>query len=130
MLNKLKNPNLGILFIRIALAAVFIVHGWQKIQNIEGTVAFFATLGLASFWAYVVTAVEFVGGLAMLLGILTDIAGVLIAIDMFFAIYLVHFKNGFTGIGGYEFALTLLLTALAVALIGPGRYSLSGLVKK
>ena len=78
--------------------------------------------------AYVVAAVETLSGLAMLLGVFTGAAGVLIAIVMACAIYFVKFSKGFSG--GWEFDLTLLLAALGVALSGSGKYSLGSYLKR
>ena len=72
------------------------------------------------------TLAEVGGGVLILLGVAVDIAGVLFAVDMLGAIIFVHFKNGYSGQGGYEFPLTLLAIALTVALAGPGRYSVGG----
>ena len=118
---KWHNPNLGLLLVRLGLAGVFIMSGWSKIQNIEGTATFFATLGLGIIWVYVVAYVEFLGGIAVLAGVFTRLAGLLLAIDMAFAIYLVKYASGFNG---YRFELVLLLMALAVYLAGSGRYAL------
>ena len=117
-----KNPSLGLFLIRLALAVVFIAHGWQKFGDMESTVGFFASLGLAAFFAYLVAAVELLGGIALLLGIWTRFFGVALTINMIFAIYLVKAKLGF--FGGFEFDLTLLLAALGISMTGPGRYAL------
>lgn len=118
---KWHNSDLGLLLVRLGLAVVFIVHGWSKVGDISGTATFFSSLGLNIFWVYVVAYVEFLGGIALLVGIWSRWAGLLIAIDMVFAIYLVKFAGG---LKGYEFELTLLLVALAVYFSGSGRYSL------
>ena len=68
--------------------------------------------------------VEFLGCIAMVLGLFTRIAGYLLATVMVFAIVLVKFEGGF--LGGYEFDLILLASALAVAWSGAGPYSVSG----
>lgn len=115
----MHNPDLGLLFIRLAVGAIFFVHGWMKFSNLDGTISFFATLGLGALFAYLVAAVEFLGGLAMILGLSTRVAGILLAIVMVFAIVLVKGKMGFAG--GYELDLLLLASALGVALIGPGK---------
>lgn len=120
-LDKFKNPDVAFLIVRLVLAAVFISQGWGKFQNMEGTVGFFDKLGLMPFFAYLVTAVEFFGGIAMLLGIFADWAGVLLAIVMLAAIYLVTWGKGF--IGGYDFNLALFACALTITLVGPGKYS-------
>ncbi len=122
MLNKFKNPDLGILLIRIGLAAVFILHGLSKFSNIEGTEKFFGSLGLPIIFVYLVALVETLGGLALLLGIFTEVASILIAGIMIFAILLVKLQKGF--VGGYEFELMLFLSALAITLIGPGKYKI------
>src|SRR3989344_590918 len=127
-MKKIQNPDLGLLLIRLALAAVFLVHGIQKLSNLSGTGMFFGKVGIAPFFAYIVAAVETLGGLAMLLGVFTGVAGVLIAIVMACAIYFVKFSKGFSG--GWEFDLTLLLAALGVALSGSGKYSLGSYLKR
>ena len=120
MLSKLKNPDLGLFLVRLALALVFIAHGFGKFADIAGTTAFFGKIGLAPFFVYLVAAVEFVGGLAMLLGLFTAVAGVALALVMLFAIILVKGGKGFFG---FELDLTLLLAALGVAMAGPGKYA-------
>lgn len=122
MIDKFNNYNIGILAIRLALALVFIAHGWQKFVNLEQTGNFFDSLGLPMLMVYVVALVELLGGLAMLLGIWTKIAGWLLAINMLFAIILVKLSKGF--LGGYEFELTLLLSALGVSFMNPGKFSM------
>lgn len=123
-----KYPDLGIFLIRIALGLVFIGHGWQKIQNLGGTAEFFGKLGLPGFMAYLVASVEFLGGIALILGVFTPVAALLIAAVMVGAIYFVKLPRGF--LGGYEFELTLLLAALGVALHGQGKYSILAWFKK
>lgn len=111
----------GLLLIRLALAAVFIGAGWMKFGNLGATAAFFAGLGLPSFFAYLVPATELLAGIALALGVFTDLAGILLAIVMVGAIALVKFKGGF--FGGYDFDLVLLLAALGIAFAGPGKYA-------
>jgi uncharacterized membrane protein YphA (DoxX/SURF4 family) len=122
MVKTYENADLGLLSVRLALGAVFVAHGVAKLQNMSGTVAFFASLGFPAPLAYLVAAVETLGGLAMLAGVATPVAGVLLAAVMVVAILKVKLARGF--LGGYEFELTLLLAALGVALAGPGRYAL------
>jgi len=123
MFQKYTNADIGILLIRLALAAVFISHGLSKWNNIDGTTAFFAMLGLGNTFVYIVASVELLSGLAMLLGVLVRIAGILLAVVMIFAIALVKIKSGF--LGGYEFELTLLLASLGISYIGAGAFSLA-----
>lgn len=118
---KWHNPDLGLLLVRLGLAVVFIMHGWSKAGDISTTAGFFSSLGLNIFWVYVVAYVELLGGIALLVGVWSRWAGILLAIDMVFAIYLVKFVSG---LRGYEFELLLLLVALAVYFSGSGRYSI------
>ena len=121
---KHKDTDLGLLTVRLGVAAVFIYHGWLKYQNIAGTTGFFVKLELSPFWVYIVTAVELVGGIALILGLKTRIIGLLLAIDMFFAIYLVTSNS--TTFGGSQLETTLLLSALGLAIAGAGKYSQIG----
>jgi uncharacterized membrane protein YphA (DoxX/SURF4 family) len=119
---KLKNLDLGLLLIRLGLAAVFIAFGIAKFSDLEGTVGFFASLGFPAVAAYLVAVVEVLGGLAMLVGVWTDLAGVLLAVIMLVAIFTVTGAKGF--MGGWDYNLILLVSSLGVAFAGPGKYAL------
>jgi putative oxidoreductase len=72
---------------------------------------------------------ELLGGLLFALGLLTPLAGILIAGTMVMAIVKVHAPNGLWATSnGYEFNLTLLAVAIGVALIGPGQYALDAFI--
>ncbi len=123
--NLSKYNDWAPLLLRLALGAVFIVHGAQKLfGGITGTTEFFAGIGipLAGFFAVIVALVEFLGGIALVLGVLTRYASLLLAIDMLVALLVVHLKNGFfVSNGGFEFVLVLLAGSLALLLRGPGK---------
>jgi uncharacterized membrane protein YphA (DoxX/SURF4 family) len=123
-----SSTDLALLLIRVGLALVFIAHGWAKISGMEDTVAFFGSLGLSSVWAYVVSYIEFGGGILMFLGIGTGWAGVALATTMVGAIALVKLHKGF--VGGYEFDLMLFLSAIAISLAGAGEYTVKYLFRK
>ena len=120
------NTDLALLILRAVLGIIMIYHGWPKLTDLSGTIEGFAGMGLPlpAVAAVFSMVAEVFGGLLLLVGVLTDIAGLLIAIDMLGAIVFVHAKNGFAvAEGGYEWPLALLAMALAVALAGPGRYA-------
>jgi len=71
---------------------------------------------------------ELGGGLALAAGILTRPVAVAVAFNMGVAAYKAHWKTGFYGQGGYEFALLLGTAALSLGLMGPGRLSIDHLV--
>jgi putative oxidoreductase len=131
-MRPLRNPAFGLLLLRAVLAAVMIHHGAQKLfgafggGGIDGTARFFGTLGLPApdALAWLVGIAELGGGALLLMGLFTPIAAAVIAAVMAGTIALVHFPNGFSGEGGYEFPLVNMVAAIALVFTGPGRYSL------
>lgn len=124
-LSSLHNKDIAFLLIRVALASVFIYHGFAKVTDMSGTAGMFEQMGFAPFWAYIVAWVELLGGILMLLGVRVREVGVLFAIIMIVAIVRVHLPNGFNFMdNGYEFQLVLLLASLAVVFGGSGSYAL------
>ncbi len=109
----------GLLVLRIGVALIFIFSGWFKVTNLEMTVTGFASMGFVSFWAYLVTAVELLGGIAVLLGLCTRVAALLLAIIMVVAISVVY-----KDIAMVMTPVSVLFSTLALTLSGGGRYSL------
>ena len=112
--------------LRVIAGFLFAAHGWQKFNEftIAGTQAAFTQMGVpaAQAVAPVVATLELVGGVALILGVLTRVFAVLLALDMLGALFLVHASAGvFVATGGYELVLILAAAALAVALVGAGR---------
>lgn len=119
----------GILLLRVVVGFAFFMHGQQKLfeMGIGGVTGFFDSLGVpaAGLFAVIVSLVETIGGLALILGVLTRVAGVLLAIDMLVAMFVVHAPNGFfAGANGVELVLVLGASATALALTGPGALAL------
>ncbi|MEK6809465.1 MAG: DoxX family protein [Nanoarchaeota archaeon] len=118
------------LFLRLGVGVIFLVHGVGKLLNIgptalgiSGTANFFVSLGIpaAIFFAVVVALVETFGGVALLLGIFTRYAALLLALDMLTALLVFHLPKGFSILnGGYEFVLLLLLANISLLLSGAG----------
>jgi putative oxidoreductase len=114
--------------LRIVTGFLFAAHGWQKFNEftIAGTQAAFAQMGVpaANLVAPVVATLELVGGVALILGVLTRVFAALLAVNMLGALFLVHATAGiFAATGGYELVLILAAAALAVALVGAGKVS-------
>lgn len=115
--------------LRLGLGIVFAVHGYQKmfIQGFDGVAEFFASVGIpaAMFFAYIVTILELIGGIMLIVGLLTKWVSTLFALDMIVALLVVHAQNGFyVSGGGYEFVLILLAGSISLILSGPGLYSI------
>jgi putative oxidoreductase len=115
------SPGFGLFLIRVALAVVFLVHGVMKLSNMDGTIGFFASLGMGAFWAWAVAIVETVGGALMLLGVWTTLTGIALAVIMLVSIFAVKWSMGYLA---FELDFVLLLAALAVATSGAGKLSL------
>jgi len=115
------SPDVGMLLIRLAVGSIFIAHGWAKFQNMDATVAFFGSLGISAMLAYVVSGIELLGGILMVLGLWTSVAGGLLAVVMLGAYVLVKSKLPFMAA---EIDIALFAASLGVAFAGPGKYSL------
>ena len=125
------------LILRVMAGIIMAVHGWQKLTEVGpanfGSQAL-ANLGvpLPGFMGYVVTFVELIGGILLIVGLLSRLAALLLAIEMVFTTLLVKTNVGFIappGSGaGAEFDLILLAAFLTILLVGPGRLSLDELV--
>lgn len=121
--------DLALLMIRIASAAAFLFHGSGILFGAfggPGPAGFAGFTHTSLMIAYLVGLAQFCGALAMLTGIFARIGALCISIVMLGAIHLVHWKNGFDiNAGGYEYALTQLLIALAILVAGAGKFSLA-----
>jgi putative oxidoreductase len=115
--------------LRIALGAMFIAHALLKLLvfTLPGTVAFFESVGLPGFLAYVTTFAEIAGGVALLLGF--QVRWIALAlIPVLLGATWVHSGNGwlFTSAnGGWEYPAFLSVAALVQVLLGAGAFALS-----
>ncbi|MBM7413772.1 MULTISPECIES: DoxX family protein [Nocardiaceae] len=120
--------DIAALVARIALGVVFVAHGWQKLRTngLDATIAGFEGMGIPApqVSAYFATFVELIGGAALILGVLTSVAALLLVVDMVGALVFVHLDKGvFVGEGGWELVVALGAGALLLAAVGSGTYS-------
>jgi putative oxidoreductase len=116
---------LALLVMRATLGAIMIAHGSQKVfGGMPQVVGMMGKIGVPGWMAYVVAAAEFGGGILVVLGLLTRIGALAIAIDMTVAILKVHLKNGLRGPGGFEYPLAVFTLAFALIFFGAGPISL------
>lgn len=117
----------ALLVLRIILGIIMIAHGAQKlfVFGIGGVTQSFTQMGvpMAAITAPLIAIIEFFGGIAIIIGLLTRLAGLAFALDMLGAIATVHMKNGFFAPNGIEFVLAIGTMALALAIAGAGAYS-------
>lgn len=126
------NDSWGPLVLRVVAGIIFAAHGAQKLfgwfggHGLEGTGQWMASIGLQPGYLMALGAgsAEFFGGIALIIGLLTRPAAVVLAFTMLVAIFAVHFENGlFMSNNGYEFALSLLAMSVALAITGGGNAS-------
>lgn len=114
--------------LRIVIGVFFIVHSQMKFGSGFGT--FLQSIGLPSEMALLVGLLELVGGIILIVGILTRIASMLLTINMLGAIVYVKKMQEFSGKNGVELELLALIILITIMILGPGRISLSHLIKK
>lgn len=129
ILKPLPARDVVLLVARIALGVIFVAHGWQKLTEwgIDGTTAAFDQMGvpLPGIAATAAAVIELAGGLALIVGALTTVAGILLVLDMVGAALLVHVGNGvFVTENGWELVAALGAGALVLAATGAGAYSI------
>jgi putative oxidoreductase len=133
-MDQSRRQAIGIAALRFIVGLVFLVHGSQKlfVFHFAGVAGFFTQAGipLPAVSAVVVTLVEFLGGIALILGLGTRVAAVLLAINMAGAICFVHLAGGFFAPKGYEYALTLLVANVGIAIAGAGVCAIDNLISK
>ncbi|WCT55480.1 DoxX family protein [Paenibacillus sp. KACC 21273] len=124
-----RNVELGLFIVRVLTGVIFLLHGFSKFQGgIGGTTGFFQSIGLPGFLAPVVAIIEILGGLLLILGLLTRIAGAALTVIMIGV--LLTAKAGQPFMMGTEFDYLLLFTSLQLALTGSALLSLDSLLFK
>ena len=130
----LKTSNsFATLPIRLTVGVTMAAHGAQKLfgwfggNGLEGTAQFFAeNLGLkpGMLMAAMAGGTEFFGGLLLIVGLLTRVAGLSIVGTMAVAIITVHSSAFFSANSGMEYPLMILLASLSLVISGGGAFSL------
>ena len=127
-----RQLDLGLAIMRVVTGIVFAAHGGQKlfVYGFAGVTGAFGQMGvpMPGVVGPLVALVEFLGGLALVAGLLTRLASVGLAAVMLGAIFLVHLAAGFFAPQGFEFPLTLLAATIALLFTGAGRYSIDAIL--
>jgi putative oxidoreductase len=124
--------NLALLVFRVAVGAVMLAHGLNHIYGggkIAGTARWFESLGMRPgiVHAWLASLSEVAGGIALILGLLTPLGGAAVIGVMLVAWITNHRGNGFFIFRpgeGWEYVMTLTFCGLALAVLGPGEWSL------
>jgi len=110
--------------IRIMAGVAFILHGMPKFNDLLGTQGFFASVGIPADLALLIGLLEVIGGILLIVGLVTRVAAILFAVEMMCAILIVKAGNSFMGQGGFEVDLLLMSISISLAISGPGRLSI------
>jgi putative oxidoreductase len=123
-----KTAPYAALLLRLALGVMFIAHGLTKLLvfTLPGTAEFFASVGFPGWTAYPVTALETLGGAALVVGVFVRPLAAVMAVELLGAAW-VHLGNGWMFAnkdGGWEYPVFLAAASAALALLGPGAFAL------
>jgi len=114
--------------LRSAIGMIFIVHGIGKFN--PGFADFLSNIGLPPEMQIPIALAELVSGILLVFGVLSRLSASLLCIIMLGAIFHVIGAQSLTGDGGVELELILLASSLVIMIAGPGRISLSHIIKK
>jgi putative oxidoreductase len=120
----------GLLVLRLVVGVTFLLHGLDKLGGLSGVEQFFDSLGIPApgLMATLVAVTETVGGVLLIVGLLTPLAGAALAVDMLVAALTAHADKGFfVDKGGYELVLVLGTACVALLAAGAGRFSADAL---
>ncbi len=122
---KTSTAPYAALLLRVSLGVLFLAHVALKIFvfTVPGFVAYFATLGLPAIAAYAIIALEFFGGVALILGVYAPWVALPLALEMLGTIVMVHGANGwlFTNKGGgWEYPAFWAVSLVVLFLLGDG----------
>ncbi len=137
---KLSRSDTGILVLRVALGLIFFLHGWMNV--IAGRESFIREMLNMAGWStpdpvlWLVTSVELLAGLALILGLVTQWAALILVLEMVAAVVLFHLRQGFFIVAipnvplayGFEYHLALIGGLVCVWLAGPGGWALEATI--
>jgi len=135
--------SFGLLLIRGIVGYVMFHHGAAKLftqkigwlggGGMQGFIPHVPDLGIPGVsqetLAYAAALAEFGGGILLMLGLATRLAAIPVAVTMGVAVFKVHWGT-FSGPGGMEFPLTLMLVALGLVFTGPGKFAVDALFRR
>lgn len=122
-----------LILVRVWIGGNMMIHGYPKLKSIEGAKKYAQMMGAPAYVGYLVTILEFFGGLFLIIGLIVPIVGLLFAI-LFAAITIAKkFKSKGVYISGqgpvkYEIDILYLIFAVILIVLGAGAFSLDSLL--
>ena len=137
-MSDVRFASIGALLLRLSLGILFIPHGLAKLKNPAGFAGFLQQLHVPAptLFAWIVALLEVVGGALLIVGLLTRVVGLGLAVEMLVAILAVKIGRAhapFTSSGqtsGWEFEFILLAVGLALAFLGTGMYGVDHALRR
>jgi len=115
--------------IRASIGVIFIVHSLKKFD--PSWQEWLVNIGMPPEIQLPIALAEFIGGIFLIVGVLTRITGSVFAVILLGAIFHIRWENGFfISQGGWEWDLIMLSAVLAIIVAGPGKISISHIAKK
>ena len=123
-----KFVDIAIFGLRLAIGAIFVATGFIKFD--PSVVPYLQQMGLPTELQYLYALQEFVPGILVTVGVLTRISASVLSAVMLGVIFYINKLSSFVEPNGAALAVILLATSLVLITIGPGKISISHLVKK
>ena len=115
--------------ISASIGVIFIIHSLKKFD--PSWQEWLMSIGMPPEMQLPIALAEFIGGILLIIGVLTRVTGSVFAVILLGAIFHIRWENGFfVSQGGWEWDLVMLAAVLAIIVAGPGRISIPHLVKK
>ena len=121
-----KLKPLALLLLRVGLGVIFVFHGYPKLfTHTRETMQGFSHMGFPVYFAYIAGVLEFFGGLLLIVGLFTRIAGLLLSAEMAVALVKVHgMISNPMAVDSYQFPLACAVGSFALAAMGAGILSM------
>lgn len=129
-LQELKLHDITHWGLRASIGAIFIIHSLKKFDP-SWQDWLVNTAGLPPEMQIPIALAEFIGGILLVVGVLTRITGVIFSVILLGAIFHIRWEKGFfVSKGGWEWDLVMLAVVLSIIVAGPGRVSISHMIKR
>jgi putative oxidoreductase len=128
----LYTPYLA-LFLRVVVGATLVMHGYPKLKNPQSTLKWTGSMGVPAAATVLAIVLEFLGGIALILGILVPIVAFFVVLEMIGNLALKKSKMKAPYLSGgsasaYEIDVTYILLAVTLIVLGAGAFSLGALL--